>query len=147
MLDILQNGLGVDAVLTVNRVALGTFFAISGYHKIFNSQRHKVLVETFKNLGIPAVRFNQWWVPSVEMFGGMALISGILAPFAAAGLFAVCMVAVCTDCYKRIAAYQPIDKADWLDDLLYLPEVIYLFGLAIVISMGPGPFTLVGAVL
>ena len=35
-----------EAALTLNRVAIGTFFAISGYHKLFNASRHAVLVGT-----------------------------------------------------------------------------------------------------
>ena len=34
-----------DAALTLNRVALGTFFAISGYHKLFNPSRHATLTQ------------------------------------------------------------------------------------------------------
>ena len=144
----LQNGIGFGEVaLTLNRVALGTFFAISGYHKLFNKQRHAALVGTFKDLGIPCIGFNQWFVPSVEFLGGLAVLSGILAPFAAFGLIAICLVATCTAGLQRIPAYNPIDKADWLDDLLYLPEVLYLIGLLIVVTFGPGPLTVPAMVL
>lgn len=139
----LQHGLGVtDAGLVANRLALGTFFAISGYHKLFVAERHKALVETMKANNIPLVPFNCWFVPFVEFFGGLALISGVLAPLAATGLFMICLVATCTDGIRRVASYQPIDKADYLDDLLYLPEVLYMLGLAIVIIAGPGSMTL-----
>jgi hypothetical protein len=38
--------MGVDAphaAITLNRVALGTFLAISGYLKLFNASRHATL--------------------------------------------------------------------------------------------------------
>jgi putative oxidoreductase len=111
---------------------------ISGYHKLFNKQRHASLVETLKASRVPCLGFNQWWVPSVEFFGGLSLLSGILAPLAALGLIVLCFVAVCTDGLKRIPNEQPIDKADWLDDLLYLPEMLYVIGLIIVVGAGPG---------
>lgn len=132
-------GLGAtDLALTVNRLALGTFFSISGYHKLFNARRHATIAETMRTLHIPCPRFNSWFVPSIEFAGGLALLSGILAPLAAIGLLIICLVAVCTDGLGRIPAFQPIDKADYLDDLLYLPEVLYVLGLLIVIGAGPG---------
>lgn len=141
-LEMLQSGLGFgDLALAINRTALGTFFAISGYHKLFNPTRHASVITTFKNLHIPFIGFNQWFVPCVEFFGGLALITGILAPLAAMGLLIICFVATCTDGLKRIVTYSPIDMCDYLDDVLYLPEVLYVVGLIVVIGMGPGAFT------
>jgi putative oxidoreductase len=139
MIELLHYGIDVpDVALTINRVLLGVFFAISGYHKLFNPHRHAALVSTFKNLGIPAIRFNQWWVPGVEFMGGLSLVSGILAPLAAMGLMIICFVATCTAGRKRIPEFNPIDKADVVDDYLYLPEVLYMVGLIIIIMAGPG---------
>lgn len=146
-LSALQYGFGfVPAMLTLNRFALGCFFAISGYHKLFNKDRHATIVKTLADCGVPYLKFNQWFVPSVEFFGGLSLISGILAPFAAMGLIAVCLVASCTDGIKRIRSWAPIDKADVIDDVLYLPEVLYIIGLMIVLAYGPGPLTIPAAV-
>jgi putative oxidoreductase len=148
MLNALHYGLGLAAVaLTLNRVALGVFFAISGYHKLFNKSRHASLVATLKACDVPCLSFNQWFVPSVEFLGGLALISGILAPFASLGLICVCAVACLTDGRKRIASYAPIDRADYVDDVLYLPEFLYIIGLLLVILLGPGPFTLIALVI
>lgn len=144
MIDYLQHGLEMsDFALATNRVSLGVFFAISGYHKLFHPIRRQRIRETMHNLNIPFPEFNARFVPSVEFLGGLSLLSGILSPFAAVGLFIICLVAVCTDGLPRIPKMQPVDKADWLDDLLYLPEVLYLFGLAIVIFGGPGSFRLI----
>jgi uncharacterized membrane protein YphA (DoxX/SURF4 family) len=142
-MDVVQQGFGGGVLgLTLLRVVLGLFFAISGYHKLFNRQRHASLVATLQSCHVPFIRFNQWWVPLVEFFGGLALLSGILAPLAAAGLIVECSIAVCTDGRKRVSGYQPIDRADWLDDLLYLPEMLYVVGLLVIITAGPGPFTI-----
>jgi hypothetical protein len=41
MLRYLFTGLGLpEMALAVNRVAVGLFFFLSGYHKLFNAQRH-----------------------------------------------------------------------------------------------------------
>lgn len=136
-----------DMALLVNRVGLGLFFAISGYHKLFNSNRHASLVATLKQCGVPAIGFCQWFVPSVEFLGGLSLISGLLSPFASMGLICVCLVAVLTDGLKRITSYAPIDRADYVDDVLYLPEFLYIIGLSVVLTLGPGRFTLLDLVM
>ena len=145
--DVFQSGLGRSAgsaALVVNRIFLGLFFAISGFHKLFNKERHAELVATLESSHIPLVAYNQWWVPAVEFTGGLALLTGILAPLAAVALAIECLVAVGTTDWKRIASYRPIDKADWLDDLLYLPEMLAIVALLIVVALGPGPFTVPG---
>jgi uncharacterized membrane protein YphA (DoxX/SURF4 family) len=42
MIDILFNGVGwTDIALTLNRIAVGAFFLLSGFHKLFNAERHR----------------------------------------------------------------------------------------------------------
>jgi DoxX len=75
--DLLFNGVGwTDVALTLNRIAVGTFFMLSGYRKLFNAQRHRTLVDELKALGVPAVGINQWWVPTVEFTAGAAVLRG-----------------------------------------------------------------------
>src|ERR1700754_557409 len=67
MMDLLFNGVGwTDIALTLNRMALGAFFMLSGYHKLFNVERHRSFVDELRTLGVLAVGFNQWWVPAIE---------------------------------------------------------------------------------
>src|SRR5262245_54436814 len=131
-----------EAALTLNRVALGMFFAISGYHKLFNAARHETLKRMLQENGVPAVPVMQWLVPGVEFSAGCALIVGLLSALAAFGLFVVSIGAVALDGIKRIQAWQPINRADWFDDLLYLPESLYCIGLAVVMLARPGPWAL-----
>jgi putative oxidoreductase len=131
-----------DTVLLLNRLAVGLFFAISGYHKLFVRERHEQLVLTLEACGIPFVWFCQWFVPLVEFFGGLAVLSGILAPFAALGMLVILLIALSTDGPKRIREYKPIDRADYLDDFLYLPETTYVVMLLFVIFLGPGRYSL-----
>jgi uncharacterized membrane protein YphA (DoxX/SURF4 family) len=137
--------LGADApnaALTLNRVALGVFFAISGYHKLFNASRHATLARTLQDDGVRAMPIMQWLVPGVEFSAGWALILGLLSALAAFGLFVLCMGAIVLDAVKRIGALQPVDRADFLGDLLYLPESLYCVGLAVVMLAGPGTWSL-----
>lgn len=128
--------------LTLNRVALGVFFAISGYHKLFNASRHAALTRTLQDDGVHGLPLMQWLLPSAEFSGGWALILGFLTVLAALGLFVICAGAIAFDAAKRVRAWQPIDRADWIGDLLYIPEALYCIGLTVVILGGPGPWSL-----
>jgi len=141
LMQILQGAQAPDAALTLNRVALGVFFAISGYHKLFNASRHATLTRTLQDDGVHAVPMMQWLLPSAEFVGGWALILGLLSVLAASGLFVICAGALALDAFKRIRAWLPIDRADWLGDLLYVPEALYCIGLTVVILAGPGPWS------
>jgi uncharacterized membrane protein YphA (DoxX/SURF4 family) len=142
MMDLLFNGVGwTDIALTLNRIAVGSFFMHSGYHKLFNAERHRLFVGELKALGVPAVGFNQWWVPLVEFSAGAAVLVGLLAPLAALGLLVIILVAIATSGRQRIQLYKPIDEADRIDDWLYLPETLYAFMLIIIVSAGAGPYS------
>jgi uncharacterized membrane protein YphA (DoxX/SURF4 family) len=129
MMDILFHGVGwTDIALTLNRIAVGMFFMLSGFHKLFNPERHRAFADELKELGVHAVGFNQWWVPTIEFSAGGA-------------------VAIVTSGRQRIKDYKPIDEADRIDDWLYLPEVLYAFMLIMVVSAGAGPYSLDALVL
>jgi putative oxidoreductase len=138
----MQGAQAPNVALTLNRVALGVFFAISGYHKLFNPPRHATLLQTLQDDGVHGLPFMQWLLPSAEFCGGCALIVGFLSVLAAFGLFVICFGAIAFDAVKRIRTWQPIDRADWLGDLLYTPEALYCIGLAVVMLAGPGPWSL-----
>jgi putative oxidoreductase len=148
MIDILFNGVGwTDIALTLNRIAVGAFFMLSGFHKLFNAERHRSFVDELKGLGVPRVGFNQWWVPSVEFTAGGGVLVGLLAPLAALGLLVVILVAAATSGRRRITLYKPIDEADRIDDWLYLPETLYALMLIIVVAAGAGPYSLDALIL
>jgi uncharacterized membrane protein YphA (DoxX/SURF4 family) len=142
MIDLLFTGVGwTDVAITLNRIAIGTFFMVSGYHKLFNADRHRSVVDELKSLGVHAVGFNQWWVPLVEFSAGGAVLIGLLAPLAALGLLVIVIVAIATSGHRRLKAIRPIDEADRVDDFLYLPETLYAFMLIMIISAGAGPYS------
>jgi uncharacterized membrane protein YphA (DoxX/SURF4 family) len=148
MMDLLFAGIGwTDLATTLNRIAVGAFFMLSGYHKLFDAERHQTVVDELKALGIHALGFNQWWVPLVEFSAGAAVLIGLLAPLAALGLLVLILVAVVTSGPQRIKLYKPIDEGDRIDDWLYLPEVLYAFMLIIVVSAGAGPYSVDALIL
>ena len=148
MIDVLFVGVGwTDLALTLNRIAVGAFFMLSGYHKLFNAERHRLFVDELTGLGTPAVGFNQWWVPLVEFTAGGGVLIGLLAPLAAVGLLVIILVAGATSGRLRIKLYKPIDRADRIDDWLYLPETLYAFMLIVVVSAGAGPYSVDALIL
>ena len=148
MMDLLFNGIGwTDVALALNRIALGAFFMLSGYHKLFNAERHRVFTDELKKLGVPALGFNQWWVPLVEFSAGGGVLIGLLAPLAELGLLVIILVSIATSGRQRINLYKPIDEADRIDDWLNLPETLYAVMLIIVVSAGAGPYSLDALIL
>jgi uncharacterized membrane protein YphA (DoxX/SURF4 family) len=148
MIQILFNGVEwTDIALTLNRVAVGLFFLFSGYHKLFDTERHRVFADELRSLHVHAVAINQWWVPLVEFSAGAAVVIGLLAPLAALGLLVIILVASATSGRERLKAFMPIDRADRIDDWLYLPETLYAFMLIMIISAGAGPYSLDAVIL
>lgn len=148
MMDLLFAGVGGSEVaLTLSRIAVGAFFMLSGYHKLFNAERHRSIVDELKSLGVPALGFNQWWVPLVEFSAGGAVLIGLLAPLAALGLLVIILVAIATSGHQRLRLVKPIDEADRFDDFLYLPETLYAFMLILIVSAGAGPYSLDALIL
>jgi uncharacterized membrane protein YphA (DoxX/SURF4 family) len=131
-----------DLALALNRVALGVFFAISGYLKLFNPPRHATLTKTLQAAGVGGIDRMQWLVPGVEFSGGFALIVGLMTVLAAFGLFIICIAAFKLDAIKRINAWRPINRFDWIGDVLYVPEALYSIGLIVVMVGGPGSWSL-----
>ena len=148
MMNLLFVGVGwTDLALTLDRIAVGAFFMLSGYHKLFNAERHRSIVDELKSLGVPAIGFNQWWVPLVEFGAGAAVLVGLLAPLAALGLLVIIIVAIATSGRQRMRLLKPIDQADRIDDWLYLPETLYAFMLIMIVSAGAGPYSLDALIL
>ncbi len=148
IIHLLFVGVGrADLAIALNRIAVGAFFMLSGYHKLFNPQRHRSITDELKALGVPAVGFNQWWVPLVEFSAGAAVLIGLLAPLAALGLLVITLVALATSGRQRIKLFKPIDEGDRIDDWLNLPETLYAFMLIIVIAAGAGPYSLDALIL
>jgi uncharacterized membrane protein YphA (DoxX/SURF4 family) len=129
------------AALVLNRVALGVFFAITGYLKLFNASRHATLTDTLRDDTVPGLPVMQWLVPGVEFSAGVALILGLFSALAAFGLFVICLFAVRLDGVKRIDGWRPINRLDRVADFLYLPEALYCVGLMVVMLAGPGPWS------
>lgn len=144
-IDLILNGIPAlsNIVHAAARVSVGVFFATSGYHKLFNAERRAKLRRTFEADGIPFIPFNMWLVPLTEFIGGAMVAAGLLTVPAAAMLLAICVVALCCDGIPSIPRrWQPIDAADWVCDVLYLPETLLIILIGYLISSGAGEWSL-----
>ena len=75
---------------------------------------------------------------SVECFGGMFLIVGLLSTFWSVALTIAVIVAIATvEIHHAIP--KGLGRLDWLDYFLYLPQVMYVMLFVWLIVTGPGP--------
>lgn len=127
------------AILLV-RILLGLFFAISGGYKLFVSSRTESMYQTLIEASIPFPRLMTYFVSSVEFVAGILLIVGFVTSLASAALLFDMVVAILTT--KVSAMPRGLSTLDWLDNFLYLPEVLYVLLLMWLICSGPGRFSI-----
>jgi putative oxidoreductase len=133
-------GFGDEALLAI-RASVGGFFVVSGLHKLFNPTRRQDLRETFAADGVTFAPM-MYIVPLGEFLGGLGVLFGALTVFAAFGLAVLCIGACVLDGSKRVRLMHPLDPTDRADDVLYLPEVLYVVCLIAVLSFGPGAYSI-----
>ena len=123
------------AILLV-RVSLGLFFAISGANKLFVASRTQTMYETLVEAKVPFPRLMTYFVSGVEFVGGLLLTVGLLSSVASVVLVVDMLVAIVTT--KLSAMPKGLSPPNWLDDFLYLPEVLYVLSFIWLICSGPG---------
>jgi putative oxidoreductase len=129
--------------MTAARILLGVFFCISGGMKLFVPAEFSLMERTIAESHIPFPHFNAIFVSVVEFACGASLALGLLTPVCALVLACVMIVAIATN---RIHSIQSSGVLSWLDDFLYLPEVLYIMILAWLICSGPGRFSIDGLI-
>ena len=118
------------------RVSLGIFFAISGGNKLLIPSRTHQMYETLAGAGIPFPHFMTYFVSSVEFISGCLLVIGMLTTLCCVALIIQMIVAITTVQLATIP--NGLSLLDWLDDFLYLPEIMYIVILIWLICSGPG---------
>jgi putative oxidoreductase len=118
------------------RISLGAFFAISGGNKLFVAAHTQEMYKTIAAAGIPFAHVMTYFVSSVEFICGLLLIIGLLSSLCCIALTFDMIVALATVQLATIA--KGLSFIDWLDDFLYLPEVLYIIIFIWLICSGPG---------
>ena len=126
------------AILLI-RVSIGLFFAISGANKLFVAGGTKPVYEALVKAKIPFPHQMAYFVSGVEFVGGSLLTVGCLSSLACVALLVDMLVAILTT--KLSAMRKGLSPLNWLDDFLYLPEVLYVLFFIWLICSGPGQFS------
>jgi putative oxidoreductase len=133
-----SSGLEQYAILLV-RVSLGLFFAISGANKLFVAGSTQTMYETLVEAKVPFPHLMTYFVSGVEFVGGSLLTLGFLSSLACVALLVDMLVAILTT--KLSAMPKGLSPLNWLDDFLYLPEVLYVLFFIWLVCSGPGKFS------
>jgi putative oxidoreductase len=126
------------AILLV-RVSLGLFFAISGANKLLVPGRAHAMYETLVEAKVPAPHLMTYFVSGVEFVGGSLLTVGLISSLACVALLVDMLVAILTTSLSAMP--KGLSALNWLDDFLYLPEVLYVLFFIWIICSGPGKFS------
>jgi putative oxidoreductase len=133
-----SSGVEQYAILLV-RVSIGVFFAISGANKLFVADGRKLVYETLVKAKIPYPQQTAYFVAGVEFVGGSLVAVGFLASPACVALAIDMIVATLTNALSTVP--KGLSPLNWLDDVLYLPEVLYVLFFIWLICSGPGKFS------
>jgi putative oxidoreductase len=133
-----SSDLGQYAILLV-RVSLGLFFAISGSNKLFVAGGTKPVYETLVQAKVLFPHQMAYFVSGVEFVCGSLVTVGFLSSPASVALLIDMTVATLTNAISTLP--KGLSPLDWLDDFLYLPEVLYVLFFIWLICSGPGKFS------
>lgn len=121
----------VDYALLVARVAVGVFFVVHGYDKFFGEGGLEGFSAMLTNFGFPMAGLLAFLVAFAELFGGLAVLVGVMTRFWAFWLAVISFVA-----WWTVKGFNIGDRGDL--DLLALGLTIALF------IVGPGAMSLSG---
>ena len=126
------------AILLV-RVSIGLFFAISGANKLFVAGGTKLVYDTLVQAKVPFPRQMAYFVSGVEFICGSLMTVVFLSSPACVTLLIDMIVATLTSAISTLP--KGLSPLNWLDDFLYLPEVLYVLFFVWLICSGPGKFS------
>ena len=129
--------------MTAARVLIGIFFCISGGTKLLVPAQFHMMEQTLAQSHIPFPHANAIFVSLVEFACGTGLALGLLTPLCSLALVIDMIVASATN---RIPSIDASGALAWLDDFLYLPEVLYVIILVWLIFSGPGRYSVDGLI-
>ena len=126
------------AILLV-RVSIGLFFAISGANKLFVAGGTKPVYDTLVKAKVPFPHQTAHFVSGVEFVCGSLVAVGFLSSPASVALLIDMIVATLTSAISTLP--KGLSPLNWLDDFLYLPEVLYVLFFIWLLCSGPGTFS------
>lgn len=151
--DYLLNGLDFSAIsLFLLRVILGSFFVLARFRWLYdpsrpeqpwlNHARHKHLQEKLYTCGYGWHPLLTGFVACVEIFGGLALIVGVVTEPAVLGLLGVLIFATWCTARQKVLEQNPVDPIDCLSCYLWRVEGVYIAIAVAILFSGPGPWSI-----
>ena len=137
---LMGNGILEQYAILLVRVSIGLFFAISGANKLFVAGGTKPVYDTLVQAKVPFPRQTAYFVAAVEFFCGSLVAVGFLSSFGGVALMIDMIVATLTEAVSTLP--KGLSPLRWLDDFLYLPEVLYVLFFIWLICSGPGKYSL-----
>ena len=126
---------GVWLPIFVTRIGIGIFFILSGFFKLFDADQHEKLLKTMISANIPFPEFNSYFVPLIELLGGVFILIGLLTSLSALVLLVIMVTAIVTE---RIADVAMHGGLLLIENFFYLPEVLYTLIFFWLFFSGPG---------
>jgi putative oxidoreductase len=119
----------------VTRITLGHAFFLTGRGKLANFDDFVGFMAT---RGIPFPEVNAAFVARLELYGGIALVLGLLTRLVAAGLAGTMVVALLGERQQFTEAWR------WSGDVgpTDIPSFVFLLLLGWLVVFGPGPLSL-----
>lgn len=158
-----------DLAILLTRLILGGFFVLARFRWVYDPSRSETFAnamggEPIRDGGGTGRRwFNdyrvghlQWklcacgfgyhkalaaCVACIEIFGGLAVLVGLLTPLAAVGLFAVTLGATACTAYEKTMKQHPVDRIDCACCYLWNVEPHLLVAAAVLAATGGGAYS------
>ena len=111
----------------------------SGGNKLFVAGSRQTMYQTLVAAKVPLPHLMTYFVSGVEFVGGSLLAVGVLSSLACVALLVDMLVAIQTT--KLSAMPKGLSPLNWLDNFLYLPEVLYVLFFIWLTCSGPGRFS------
>ena len=99
----------------------------------------KTIYETLVKAKVPFPHQMAYFVSGVEFVAGSLITVGFLSTPASVALLIDMIVATLTSAISTLP--KGLSPLSWLDDLLYLPEVLYVLFFIWLLCSGPGKFS------
>lgn len=138
-----------DLGLLALRLVPGVFFLTFRFRWLFDPQRgwlcdfrRDKLIERMCSCGYGGNRYMAALVALIEIFGGLALIVGLLTVPAAFGILVIMMFAQCCEPPEEMAKMGVTDRVDAVAKFLLFCEPLYFTMALGTLLMGPGKWSL-----
>lgn len=127
-----------DIAVLLLRWFMGGFFLLAAYRKTFEPAiAQHAWPQLRASLGLAP--WWQWFIPTAQFFGGLALVLGFLTSLASAGLFVILLGGLLMDAWKPFChAQQGCTRAGWAYNFCENYHVLMLLLLAVITLMGSG---------